>query len=604
MKKIIILFILAIILFTGCHEFTNPVDPYMGLVAYYPLEGNGNNSADVINNASIKSAELSAGHFDDVDSAYTLSGSESYIDCGLIGELSLENTQMSISLWFKQSEAQTNTDNMIGRWADGAGVGYYVDFNNNMPRFELEVENTSTDLSVSASRSYQDSQWHHLVITGYVFMVGSTEWTEIQMYIDGVLIGSDSTDNEPESNAFSPLLIGALNPNDLEWAGAVDNIRVYNRVLTALDVQKLLLETEEGGTDFDMSTLVKAVSSGSTHSLFLKNNGEVWTVGSDSYGQLGLTTTARMTAPTKIPTLSDITAVEAGTNFSVALKDDGKIYGWGLNTSHQLGLDTDVTNKNVPILIPGLPVIVKIAAGNSACLALDENGAVWKWGSNLADKPEQIPGITGALDISSGADHYLILKSDNTIAAFGANNWGQLGNNSSVSSLSVPVAVQDLTDVTAVSAGYLYSMALKSDGTVWCWGDNGAGQFGIGTTANSLVPVKAGTNTAVSVSDVKAISAVNRTSIVLKTDGTLWSWGSNAYGMLGNSDTDESRTYAGKVSINAAISSLGDSNGSQGYSRFGVTSDGEVFAWGLNSNYQLGLGNSTSPATTEYVPIF
>ena len=124
--------------------------------------------------------------------------------------------------------------------------------------------------------------------------------------------------------------------------------------------------------------------------------------------------------------------------------------------------------------------------------------------------------------ISGGGYHSLALKKDGTVWAWGHNEYGQLGDGTQTLGRLTPVQVSGLSGVIAIAAGEYHSLALKSDGTVWAWGGNYEGQLGDGTTNNKLTPVQVS-----GLSGVIAIAASYRHSLALKSDGTVWAWGSN-----------------------------------------------------------------------------
>ena len=170
-------------------------------------------------------------------------------------------------------------------------------------------------------------------------------------------------------------------------------------------------------------------------------------------------------------------------------------------------------------------------------VALKSNGTVWAWGANSNGQlgnnsttdshvPVQVTGLTGVTAVAEGNGNTVALKSDGTVWAWGANSNGQLGNNSTTDS-HVPVQVTGLTGiVTAVAAGYSDTLALKSDGTVWAWGSNSHGQLGNNSTTDSHVPVQ--------VTGLTGVTAVAEgyatTTVALKSDGTVWAWGYNSEG--------------------------------------------------------------------------
>ncbi|MCL2047828.1 MAG: hypothetical protein FWG87_03780 [Defluviitaleaceae bacterium] len=185
--------------------------------------------------------------------------------------------------------------------------------------------------------------------------------------------------------------------------------------------------------------------------------------------------------------------------------------------------------------------------------------------------------------VSSGEAHTVALKSDGTVWAWGSNASGQLGTGTTANS-STPVQVTDLADVIAVSAARgQYTVAVKADGTVWAWGNNDAGQLGDGTTIRKTTPVQV-----VDLTGVVAVSAGNGHTVALKADGTVWAWGNNGNGQLGDGTTTTSYT---PVQVKGLTGVIAISTGS-GFT-VALKADGTVWAWGSNNSGQLGDGTPT-----------
>jgi alpha-tubulin suppressor-like RCC1 family protein/phosphodiesterase/alkaline phosphatase D-like protein len=335
-----------------------------------------------------------------------------------------------------------------------------------------------------------------------------------------------------------------------------------------------------------------------------------------------------------LPTAVDMTGVLAGktimttatgSSHVLALCADGTLAAWGENGYGQLG-DNSTTDCLVPVLVsqPG-PLshrrIVAIAAGGDHSLALYSDGTLAAWGynnygqlGNNSTTQTTAPVLvnkTGVLSdktiiaIAAAGSHSLALCSDGTIAGWGYNNYGQLGNNSTTNS-SVPVAV-DRTGVllgktvTALAGGNSHSLALCSDGTIATWGYNAYGQLGNKSSTNSSVPVLVDRTGALSGKAIAAIASGASHNMGLCTDGTLVSWGYNIYGQLGNNVLTSSN-------VPVAINSMGVLSGKTvvavacGSSHsLALCSDGNTATWGYNNNGQLGNSSTTNSSVPVWV---
>lgn len=229
--------------------------------------------------------------------------------------------------------------------------------------------------------------------------------------------------------------------------------------------------------------------------------------------------------------------------------------------------------------IGGVPTVSKISAGSGQSLYVKNDGTVRAWGFNGYGElgnattinsltPVQVAGLTGIIDIAAGSDSYA-LKNDGTVWAWGYNGYGQLGNGTYVNS-SVPVKVSGLSGVGAISAGNTHAMALKNDGTVWAWGQNDFGKLGNGTTVDSTTPVQA-----IGLSGIITISAGTSHSMALKNDGTVWVWGDNTFGQLGNGTTGSGSTTPVMVSGLTGITSIATGR----FHALALKNDGTVWVW-------------------------
>lgn len=350
-------------------------------------------------------------------------------------------------------------------------------------------------------------------------------------------------------------------------------------------------------------TITGQVSAGAQSSVVLKSDGTIWTSGDNSYGQLGVNVTPGASSPVQIPGLTGFSAVASGHYHVLALKNDGTVWAWGSNSDGQLGTGTNLNINSQPAQVTMLADVVAVSSGGYHSLALKSDGTVWAWGSNLygglgigtgvsSNIPVQIPGLSGVKAISAGYFHSLVLKTDGTVWAFGYNGDGELGVGTATN-LQGPQQITSLTSsVAGIAAGRFHSVYLKSDGTVWSSGSNAQGQLGNNSTTNSLVPVQVSGLTGVS-----AVSAGFYFSSALKNTGVIWAWGENTRQELGNGSSANSLV---PVQVSNISTALGIS--SQGYHSLAALTNGTVYAWGSNFCGDFGTGVSATQVVPTAIP--
>jgi alpha-tubulin suppressor-like RCC1 family protein len=290
---------------------------------------------------------------------------------------------------------------------------------------------------------------------------------------------------------------------------------------------------------------VVSLAGGYAHGLALKSDGTVWAWGANFDGTLGNGSNAASSIPVQVSGLSGVTAIAAGDYHCLALKSNGTVWAWGDNSSGQLGNGT-FNNSNVPVQVGNLSGAIAIAAGEFHSLVVKGDGTVWAWGDNaygqlgdgtvsLSALPMQVSGLTGIATVAAGGYHSLARSSDGMVWAWGDNGDGEAGNGASgtagtAAAGSTPLQIAGLSNVAAVAAGWYFSLARKSDNTVWQWGANSNGTLGRGaspTQVNSL-------------SGMTTLAAGAEHALALKNDGTAWAWGFNGYGQLGSGGTSDS----------------------------------------------------------------
>ncbi len=252
---------------------------------------------------------------------------------------------------------------------------------------------------------------------------------------------------------------------------------------------------------------------------------------------------------------------------------------------------------------------LQVSAGDFHTCAVQSSGQVKCWGVNGSGQlgngtqvgsftPVTVSGLSNAVEVSAGGAHSCARLNDNTIECWGDNSFGQLGNGSTVP-FPTPVQVTGITNAVGISAGENHTCAVLSDGTVWCWGLNSSGQLGNGTQNTSLIPVKvSGITTAMAVS-AGGSSASDGHTCALLADGTVFCWGNNSFGQLGNgtsaSDTPPTPGFS-DTPIQANLTGATAVSIAAGADHTcAAISDGTVKCWGNNFDGQLGNPYTTSP---------
>jgi alpha-tubulin suppressor-like RCC1 family protein len=327
--------------------------------------------------------------------------------------------------------------------------------------------------------------------------------------------------------------------------------------------------------------------------------GTVATWGDNTYGELGDGTKIAHRTPVEIPSFADIADVEGGREHALALTSGGAVYAWGWNRHGQVGNGSTAYTVLAPVQV--LTGAIDIGAGHYSSYAVKSDGTVWGWGQNTTGQigpgttetavrtPTLIDGLDGIpiVDVAGGRNHALALTSGETVYAWGANQYGQLGIGTLTAS-STPAQVSSLSGVVSIFAGRDHSLAVKADGTVWAWGYNANGELGDGTTTKRTVPVQVRRANGDPLTNVVQVSAGADHSLALRSNGTIWTWGLNTDGQLGDG-TFSSRRRAVKVGL-AGVQQI--AAGRQG--SIAVTVSGDVYAWGDNVYGQLGDGTQSS----------
>jgi alpha-tubulin suppressor-like RCC1 family protein len=283
------------------------------------------------------------------------------------------------------------------------------------------------------------------------------------------------------------------------------------------------------------------------------------------------------------------------------------LFGWGLNSSGALGIG-NTTNYSSPKQIGTLTDWAKVESGEtSSTYAIKNDGTLWAWGNNqhgqlgfgnitYYSSPKQVGALTSWFAISAGFSGYAVaIKTDGTIWSWGQNGNGQLGLNNSTK-YSSPKQIGSLTNWSKVACGQIHTVAVKTDGTIWSWGSNlssyGApygGQLGLGNFTAYSSPKQIGALTA-----WLNVSCAGYVTLAVKTDGTLWSWGLNSNGSFGNLGTlglGNNTSYNSPKQVGSLTDWSSTTNGY--YNSFGIKINGTIWSWGEGYLGSLGLNNRT-----------
>jgi len=332
------------------------------------------------------------------------------------------------------------------------------------------------------------------------------------------------------------------------------------------------------------------------HSCAIRRVGETQCWGNDEYGQLGLRNVGVLEVPGDVWGPPSFIEISAGQDHTCGRTRGGDVYCWGSNYYGQLGSDLDAgIDWDRPQPVPGISNAVQISAGQQHTCAVLTSGSIKCWGSqrycqtgfySSDDFPGLVPNITSAVEVAAGIEHTCALLSGGTVKCWGMGDSGQLGDDEFQTDVTgygecTPQTVRNITDAIAIGAGGSHSCAvLETEGRVQCWGENYSGQLGDGGPDDSAIPINAWGMTLA----VRVWGGYDHTC-ALMDDDTVKCWGDNTYGQLGKGDTDP---RVRPVIVDNLSGVLDVATG--GIHNCAMMFSGDVKCWGDNEFGKLGDG--------------
>ena len=339
--------------------------------------------------------------------------------------------------------------------------------------------------------------------------------------------------------------------------------------------------------------------------LYVNGNGELWTWGLNNYGNLGHNQAhqAKISSPVQVGSATNWVRLmgSGGGTSAGAINTDAELWVWGRNEYGQLG-QNDRTSLSSPTQIPGSWTYGSISDNSMA--AVNTSGELWSWGQNeygqigqsnttKYSSPVQVPGSTW-VSVIGGSGAFKGVKTDGTLWCWGYNHRGQLGVNNTTNYSSpkqVPGTTWTLSNNT--SRGEQAVRFMKTDGTMWSWGYNGG--LGLNDT------VKRSSPTQIPGTDWSTIGGATYNGIATKTDGTLWMWGTNNKGILGQNEGPGAASRSSPIQVGSGTDWLVGHTPDNKYV-IATKTDGTLWSWGYNYFGQLGQNNETEYSSPIQIP--
>lgn len=383
--------------------------------------------------------------------------------------------------------------------------------------------------------------------------------------------------------------------------------RTRSSVLAALLVTATaLLGLTRMPTTVDAGFSAATAATG-TFTMAQATSGALWAWGLNASYQLGDGTTTARQVPTKIGTATTWTSLSVGSTSACGVRTDGTLWCWGSNTYAATGLGLTSGSTTTPTRIGSSTTWRSVSVGDQFACAVQTGGLMYCWGyhgagsgatgdgrlaqggiSNDVIHPQQV-GAAGVVwrSVSLGFTTGCAVRTDDTLWCWGANADGQVGDGTTTKRESVVQVAPGAGGVwSSVVVGERHACALRVDASAWCWGYNGDGRLGLGTTTAATTPQQVSPGTSWS-----RLVAGRQHTCGIVADATLRCWGVNGSGGLGDGTTTTRQSPVQVGSSTWTALAAGNDHSC------GVRSDASLWCWGLGTSGQLGQ-NATSSATT------
>jgi alpha-tubulin suppressor-like RCC1 family protein len=283
----------------------------------------------------------------------------------------------------------------------------------------------------------------------------------------------------------------------------------------------------------------ETAANGGDFTVAVKADGTLWSWGRSLDGALGLNNSIISAVPVQVGSDTNWQYVSCSTAFVQSIKTDGTLWSWGSNGDGGLGFGERFVSRSSPVQVGALSDWAQISCGQDNALAIKVDGTLWAWGSNenaklglndtqLRSSPVQVGALSNWAQVSAGVYVTHAIKTDGTLWAWGNSRFeGLLGNSTRQVVRSSPIQIGALSDWAQIADGEVHVVAIKTNGTIWSWGQGSA--LGQNNLIARSSPVQIG-----ALSDWSQVTAGNGYTIATKTDGTLWAWGGNSNGTVGD----------------------------------------------------------------------